>query len=150
MKYISLGELFNRGRRRSERAFRRQPNGSRPPRSTRRVPLSIELLEDRTVPSALPTPTVTGQTDIMDAGNKSLSTAFPKMNDFGATLNRSGPTVVADPLNPQKLVAVWVVSSVDLQNTPHEIKGPVVEGAFSNDAGKTWNMMPWRSTTADV
>jgi subtilisin-like proprotein convertase family protein len=97
------------------------------------------------VPSTLPTPTVNGQTDIMSA-----VASFATKNDFGATLERSAPSVVADPVNPQKLVAVWVVSSVDLQDSPTEIKGPVVEGAFSSDGGKTWHAMPWRTQTADV
>jgi large repetitive protein len=97
------------------------------------------------VPSALPMPTVTGQTDITETAFSLLS-----KNDFGAILNRSAPTVVADPVNPNKLVAVWVASEMDIQNTPREIKGPVVEGAYSADGGKTWKAMPWRSTSADV
>ncbi len=120
-------------------------------RSTRCVPLRLELLEDRTCPSTLPTPTVTGQTDVMDNANGLLVTPpFPSTNDFGTTLNRSAPQVVADPLNPNKLVAVWVVNSVDLLDTPTQIKGPVVEGAFSTDGGTTWHTITWRTTSADL
>jgi hypothetical protein len=86
----------------------------------------------------------------MDAVNTKVLTSFPAKNDFGTTLERSAPSVVADPVNPQKLVAVWVVSQVDLQDSPKEIKGSVVEGAFSSDGGKTWKAMPWRTKTADV
>ena len=118
MKYLALGELFNRGRRPSGPTPRRKRK-SHLSRSAWVAPLRLELLEDRVVPSTLPTPTVTGQTDIMDnvnaqQTNPNLPLPFPATNDYGATENRSAPQVVADPLNPNKLVAVWVVDSVAL------------------------------------
>jgi subtilisin-like proprotein convertase family protein len=154
MKYLSLGELFHRGRRPSGRTPGRKRARSRPFRSAGHIPLRLELLEDRTVPSALPTPTVTGQTDIMDnvnaKANQSLPLPFPSMNDFGTTENRSAPQVVADPLNPNKLVAVWVVDSVVLDENPsNKVTGPVVEGAYSTDGGTTWHTITWRNTSAD-
>jgi subtilisin-like proprotein convertase family protein len=97
------------------------PGGIRRAR-TRRV--ELEALESRTLLSVLPPATVTGTpqnlTGLVDASKQG---------------NADSPTVVVDPADPNKMVAVWVVNNPSLP-----APGPFVnvEGAYSIDAGKDW------------
>jgi hypothetical protein len=150
MKFIALGELFGRDARGSKTMRRRRRRSDHIPAKARRRSLVLERLEDRTLPSNLPMPTVTGQQDLIDAANATLVHSFPTKDDFGADVQRSTPSIVVDPLNSQKLAAVWLVNNLDiLDGVPAKIFGVMMEGAFSIDGGTSWHAMPWLTKPID-
>ncbi|HEV2946122.1 MAG TPA: hypothetical protein VGX70_02030, partial [Gemmataceae bacterium] len=111
-------------------------------RKARRRPIkplrqSIELLEDRTVPSTLPPPLITGETNIINLIGTNTS------GRFAGTHNT--PSVAVDPTNANNLVAVFTtnMTSVTTANPLWHFPLPddltsTVEAAFSNNGGQTW------------
>src|SRR5436309_3382065 len=82
--------------------------------------IALEALEPRMLlAAALPTPAVlpNSQVDIT-----------------GLEGNESSPSIAVDPVNPNKLAAVWV------RNDPKLAPGPTIFGemATSTDGGATW------------
>src|SRR5712692_3630383 len=76
-------------------------------RKARRRPIkplrqSIELLEDRTVPSTLPPPLITGETNIINQIGSNTIGAFAGTH--------STPSVSVDPTNAQNVVAVFTTN----------------------------------------
>src|SRR5437588_490273 len=81
-----------------------QKKGKRPRRSSRRTPASrlmLEALEDRTLLSVLPPPLVSGQGSISGG---IVSGSIPPLPPPPAD---NSPMVVVDPVNAQKVVAVY-------------------------------------------
>src|SRR5207237_453041 len=106
----------------SRRSRRRSAFGGR--RTTpqkRSLRLALEGLETRTLLSVLPPPLITSHANI--SGNT-------------GTAHYSAPSVVVDPTNPQKMVAVFVDhdTSFPVPNAPAE----VVQAAYSSDGGSHW------------
>jgi subtilisin-like proprotein convertase family protein len=93
----------------------RGARGSRPAPSLR---LTVEALEDRTLMSVLPVPTISTPVNISNIRG-----------------NDSAPVIAVDPIDPQKLVAVYTRNDPDLAPARQTI---LVEGRFSNDGGRTW------------
>ncbi len=92
--------------------------------------LSLEGLEGRTLlsTSTLPSAITQGQFVVGDS-----------QSGVG---NSSSPSVAIDPLNPNKLVAAWVVND---PGHPIDGNGQVtvyVEAGYSVDGGQTWHAMP--------
>jgi subtilisin-like proprotein convertase family protein len=80
-------------------------------------PLRVEELEDRTLLSVLPAAVTTGHPDV-------------SLNSTTATSNENTPSVTYDPLDPQKMVAVW---SQDFGAYSE------VHMAFSANGGTSWS-----------
>ncbi len=111
--------------------------------------LLLESLEERTllavaVTPLLPTPTVTNHAVVATTAN------FDNPNV--AADNLSSPTIVYDPLNPQKLVAVYVNDDLEPThaiNPDDNFDSPTqhpytlrVDAAYSVDGGATWTEIP--------
>ncbi len=126
MKFLSLERLFGK-RRLGERARRRAERKETP--ASRRVRPRLEDLEDRTLMSVLPSPVVSGQGPLSVSG--------------GANTGNT-PSIVVDPADPQKLVAVWV----DQRGLPVVGTAGVLTGAFSTDAGTTWTALTFTKGSA--
>jgi subtilisin-like proprotein convertase family protein len=95
-----------------KRPLRRRPKKTR---------LLVELLEDRTVMSALPPAVV------------STASTIPVLSATGTNVQSVNPSVVIDPLNSNNLVEV--------HTTFHPNANPQfwsLEGNYSTDAGKDW------------
>ena len=82
--------------------------------------LGLESLEVRSLLSTLPT----------SVFNPTVTT----VGGPGATGNLSTPSITVDPNNPSKLVAVWT----DFDPTFAPGQTEVVQAAYSNDGGSTW------------
>src|SRR5205823_5955915 len=52
------------------------------------------------------------------------------------TSNESTPAVAVDPVNPQKMVAVYTRFDTALQPASNQV---IIEGSYSNDAGASWS-----------
>jgi subtilisin-like proprotein convertase family protein len=105
-------------------------------RSIKPLRQSIELLEDRTLPSTLPPPLITGETNIVTQIGSLTSGVFAGTH--------STPSVSVDPTNAQNVVAVFTtnMTSVGAANPlwhfPFDDLTTVVEAAFSTNGGQTW------------
>jgi subtilisin-like proprotein convertase family protein len=104
---------------------------------------ALESLERRellsTSTSTLPTPTIT-----LAASLNAGPTASVAGNALTGDASANSPSVAVDPINPLKMVAVWVDHSVAGFNAGNYVK-PVTEyaqGAFSIDGGKHWSTLP--------
>ncbi|MGA2704845.1 MAG: VCBS repeat-containing protein, partial [Isosphaeraceae bacterium] len=116
----------------SSRGFRGQVRqGARLKRTRktrlRRAFLETEFLEPRTLLATIPAATATGAPMNLSG-----------LSSVTSNGNANSPAVVIDPYDSQKLFAVW---GVDLSQ---EVPAPtpttaIVEGAYSNDGGATWN-----------
>jgi hypothetical protein len=89
----------------------------------RRAFLESEFLEPRTLLAVIPAAQATGVIQPIGIGTSDVA-------------NTSSPFVVIDPLDPQKLVAVWVNNDTKL-TTPGAVV--TVGGAYSDDGGKNWS-----------
>ena len=96
-------------------------------RNSRCQQVNLEGLESRTLLATIPAATTTGVP-------QNLSTSLGNLGGLGASEN--SPTVVVDPLDPNKLVAVWMDSDPAL-DTPYLVNS-VTEGAYSIDGGQLW------------
>jgi subtilisin-like proprotein convertase family protein len=124
MKFSSFGRLFGERWQRNASSRVRRGRARRPaPAKTPR--LAVEVLEDRTLLSALPPPTTLGHSDVSGVG---LTQSTP------VTDSESAPQVAVDPLNPLNLVAVFQRSDPNLAPNPTF----VVQGAASTDGGQSW------------
>jgi hypothetical protein len=87
--------------------------------------VALEALEPRTLLSTLLPPSVL-------QGSQS----FISYNGDGNG-NESSPTIAVDPLNPNKMVAAWVL------NNPKLAPGPTVfvQAAYSSNGGNTWSSL---------
>src|SRR5262249_1919426 len=115
MKFPSLSRLFGADwrARASRRKGRRSQAGRAKPPSAR---LILEGLEDRTLMAVLPSPVVSNPQVLLPGG--------------GTAVN---PAVVIDPVNPQKVFAVFQQT---IPNPPFSTPPSIqIEGAFSNNGG---------------
>ena len=97
-------------------------------RKSRHPLFELEGLESRTLLATIPAATPSGSLQSLT----SLST----VTNNG---NANSPTVVIDPYDSQKLIAVWGVDLTQL--TPPPFTVDVVEGAYSNNGGASWNSL---------
>ena len=100
-------------------------------RKARLRELALEWLEPRTLLATIPVVSVSGQTVISPQGTN------PNKD------NTSSPSIVIDPYNSQKMVAVWVRDATG--NSPDIINNgqtaTYVEGAYSDNGGTSWTAM---------
>ncbi len=82
--------------------------------------LGLEGLEQRTLLSTLPTPTITTHTDVSGGGTD---------------VNQSAPSISYDPSTPQKLVTVYTSNQPDATGEQRVF----IQGRYSNNGGATWN-----------
>ncbi len=127
MKFMSFVRRFG------EQWLQSSSSRGRRPRAARRVArhagigrLPLELLEDRTLMSVLPAPTVIDRINLSSLGGSTSTSS-----------NESTPSVAIDPLNPQKMVAVYTRFDSTLPR-----QQVVVEGVYSNDGGQSWLALP--------
>ena len=122
MRFLSLKRLFGEDGAPSARRPRgRKARRSSPPR---RLDLTAELLEDRTLMSTLPVPLT----------NDPVLVSFPWANPSVPT-NLSTPSVAVDPLNPNKLFSAAVLHIQDSNVTEQSY----IETHYSIDGGQTWS-----------
>jgi subtilisin-like proprotein convertase family protein len=117
MKFSSMWQwLGGRSRRGGSSRRRGRKVAGGPPRKYRPTLLNLEHLEDRTLLSVLPPPTVTGQVNVSaTAGNSNT------------------PSIAIDPTDPNKMAAVFtnhqVINGVDFIR---------IQAAYSNNGGQNW------------
>ena len=111
---------------RGHRNQRRPDSKQRKARRSREYRFDVEGLESRTLLATLPAPVATS-TPLVN-----LSTSMGN----GAGAQEGSPVVAVDPLNPQKVVAVWV------NNDTADIAAPTpqvfLEGEYSVNNGQSW------------
>src|SRR5262245_41541011 len=111
---------------------KKQPLRKRP----KKTRLLIEMLEDRTVMSALPA-AVVGPTAL------ALAPTIPTAQNSSTPFNTS-PTLAIDPLNPNNLVEVHTTFN-SKANPPFWS----LEGDYTTDRGQTWSPFIVAFPTAD-
>ncbi|HEX3446680.1 MAG TPA: hypothetical protein VHS97_00395, partial [Isosphaeraceae bacterium] len=116
-------EILSRGHRGRSRLDAR----GKTTRHLRQCQIDLEGLESRTLLATIPAATATGAPIDLSG----LST----VTNNG---NAHSPTVVVDPYDSQKLFAVWGVDLSQVVPAPTPTTA-IVEGAFSNNGGATWN-----------
>ena len=86
--------------------------------------LALERLEERALMAALPTPILA-----------SPATALP----YDPNSNNSSPSIVVDPADPTKMVAVWTdFNPNNLGQESTRVINSVAAGAFTVNSGTTW------------
>ena len=100
-------------------------------RKARLRALALESLEARTLLAVLP-PIVHDPNAPLPIDLAKTASGLP--GDNSTTSNESAPTIAIDPVNPQKLVAVWSRSDSSFTGDTKVI----AEGAYSTDGGITW------------
>ena len=97
-------------------------------RKSRNYRIDLEGLESRTLLATIPAASVV-------AGTSPISLSALGGNGSGA--NENSPLVAVDPLDPQKIVSVWIDN-----DTPNITFTPftqvLIEGDYSIDGGKDW------------
>src|SRR5262249_21314748 len=88
--------------------------------------LDLEGLESRTLLATIPAAAATG-----------APVHLTSFSDTTTSGNAISPTVVVDPHDSQKLLAVWGVDLSTLNPVPHTTA--VIQGAYSNDGGASWS-----------
>jgi len=114
------------GRLRLNARFRRA-------RKSQNYRIDLEGLEARTLLATIPaaTPTTVAPNEISSLMG----------NVGGVNASESSSTVAVDPLDPSKLVAVWIDNDPTMfADTDNEIES-VVEAAYSTDSGAQWNVL---------
>src|SRR5262245_1202247 len=114
MKFPSFLRLFGERRKNSDRA--RRLRAGQQARQARLLLPRIDVLEDRTLLSVLPAPT------ILDRFRTGASNG----------IHDSSPVMAVNPLNPQKIVMVWVQNPVP-GNQPFALSG-----IATSNGGQTW------------
>jgi subtilisin-like proprotein convertase family protein len=134
MKFPSFLRLFGERWQRAERRGRRRAR--RPLRPANAARLGLEALEDRTLLTTVPQAIVSSWPNL---GNFAPGTTgfTPNTANNG---NFSSPTVVQDPLDANKMVAVYVRDDPvhPLQNFNGVAQNVWVEGQYSINGGQTW------------
>ena len=74
-----------------------------------------------------------------------LAAVRPTLGDNATTSNESSPTIVIDPNDAQKLVAVWTTHQAAVTSTTS-----IIEGAYSTNAGLSWTSMAVQPTKATI
>ena len=95
--------------------------------------IGLEGLESRTLLATIPaaTPTTATPTNISSLMG----------NAGGVNASQNSSVVAVDPLDPSKLVAVWIDNDPTMfADTDNEIAS-VVEAAYSTDGGAQWNAL---------
>ena len=88
------------------------------------APVPIDLAQAGSAPSG-------GATNAADG-------SILATNNTGTIENESSPTIVIDPNNPQKLVAVYTTHVKVVTSTPTTTDTTTIEGAYSTNAGLSW------------
>ena len=121
MKFLSLAQLFGDRKSLSELSRKKASRGAGMKRRKTSFPLYLESLEERMVLSTLPVPVVDTHTALGVIAT-------------GGTGGTSAPSTAVDPINPNKVVTVYVDDG--LSNSGAQ---PItVRGSYSNDGGITW------------
>ena len=89
----------------------------------------LENLESRTLLATLPAAAAVG-------GPQNISSLFG--NAGGLTANETSSLVAVDPLDPTKLVSVWVDDDPALLGITDNVIQGVLEGAYSINSGQSW------------
>ena len=121
MRTGSSDVLF-RGHRDRSRSGSKQPKA----RKSRHYRFDLEGLEARTLLATIPVAAPTN--------SPLVNLSLPMNNGPGAQEN--SPIVAVDPLNPQKIVSVWV--NDDTADIPAPGPQVFVEGDYSVNGGQTW------------
>ena len=96
----------------------------------RRAHLRVESLEDRVVPSALP-PSVSSPVNVSP----------PELRG-SATFNELQPVIAINPLDPDKMVAVFVVHAENAATTS-------LGGLYSTNGGRSWDIFSIKGPLPD-
>ncbi len=130
MKFPSFSRLFGadwRARASRRKGRRPQQAGRAKPPTTR---LTLEGLEDRTLMAVLPTPVI---------NSAQFNLVVNPASEDASSVHSTNPMVVMDPVNPQKLVAVYQKTrnsgAPSFDQVPPTLD---VEYAFSTNGGSTW------------
>ena len=102
-------------------------------RKSQHYRMDLEGLESRTLLATIPaaTPTTAAPTQISSMMG----------NAGGVNASQSSSQVAVDPLDPSKLVAVWIDNDPTMfADTDSEFES-VLEAAYSTDAGVQWNAL---------
>jgi subtilisin-like proprotein convertase family protein len=118
MKFASFLRFFKGQGVRSNRRGKRQREAQRTPRRERTL-LRLEGLEERTLLSVVPTPTVIPPQDISFDGN---------------IANESAPSLAVDPNNAQNVAVFWTLNDPRIAGTQKVF----LQGAFSTNGGATY------------
>ena len=118
----------------------REQGGPRQKSRLRRA--TLESLERRellsTSTSTLPTPTI-----IQPASLRGGPTFYVAGNALTADASANSPSVAVDPINPLKMVAVWVDHTAAGFNVNYvKSVSEYAQGAYSIDGGATWSTLP--------
>ena len=130
-----LSEILSQGhssRRRLNSRLRRT-------RKSQYYSIDLEGLESRTLLATIPaaTPTTAAPTNI--------STMMGNLG--GVNASKSSSVVAVDPLDPSKLVAVWIDNDPTMFSATDGTWESVLEAAYSTDAGAQWNPLLVEPTT---
>ena len=107
-------------------------------RKSRNYRIDLEGLESRTLLATIPAASVV-------TGTSPISLSALAGN--GANANQNSPLVAVDPLDPQKIVSVWIDNDTpDITFTP--FTQVLLEGDYSIDGGKDWT--PFISQANDL
>ena len=98
-------------------------------RKARTFRIELEGLESRTLLATIPAATAT-------AGPSNISSLFGNLG--GVNASQSSPVVAIDPLDPNKLVSVWVDNDPTMLAASNGTFAVVLEAAFSVNAGQSW------------
>jgi subtilisin-like proprotein convertase family protein len=91
--------------------------------------IELEGMESRTLLSTSPAPSIV---------NGSSPINLSTIQGNGPNANQNSPVVAVDPVDPSKIVAVWVNNDTpDISFTP--FTQVFIEGDYSIDGGKNWN-----------
>ena len=102
-------------------------------RKSRNYRMDLEGLESRTLLATIPAAAPTS------AAPTNLSTLMG--NAGGVNASMSSSVVAVDPLDPSKLVAVWIDNDPTMfADTDDEVES-VLEAAYSTNAGAQWNVL---------
>ena len=108
-------------------------------RKSQNYRIDLEGLESRTLLATIPaaTPTTAAPTNISSLMG----------NLGGANASMSSSVVAVDPLDPSKLVAVWIDNDPTMFSATDGTYESVLEAAYSTDAGVKWNPLLVEPTT---
>ena len=96
-------------------------------RKARIYQIDLEGLESRTLLATIPAASVVSGTS---------PTTLSALQGNGPNANESSPLVAVDPLDPQKIVSIWVNSDpVDIASPQTQV---FVEGVYSINGGQSW------------
>ena len=91
--------------------------------------VDLEGLESRTLLATIPAAAATGV-------QQNLSSLLPTFGGVNASMSSS--QVAVDPLDPSKLVTVWIDNDPAMLPATDNIIGGVLEAAYSINSGQSW------------